>query len=130
MAFLRDDQDALAAAALNQLGGQDAGFQRLAQAHRVGNQDAGARLAQRLQRGSSWYGTRFITRGGRGGSCRHWPRCGGAGFPGTSSVALNRWGSYRHQDGGGRVEDFDRSFKLGEEKARTGRVPGQIRRRR
>ena len=49
--LLGDHQDALAAAALNQLGGQDAGFQRFAQAHRVGNQDARAGLFQRLE---SW----------------------------------------------------------------------------
>ena len=47
--LLGDHQDALAAAALYQLGGQDAGFQRFAQAHRVGNQDAGAGLLERLQ---------------------------------------------------------------------------------
>ena len=49
--LLCDDEDALAAAPLNQLGGQHAGFQRLAQAHSVRDQDARARLAQRLQRG-------------------------------------------------------------------------------
>jgi hypothetical protein len=36
---------------LNQLSGQDAGFKRLAQAHRVGDQDSGTRLSQGLQGG-------------------------------------------------------------------------------
>ena len=48
--LLRDDEDALAPASLNQLGGQHTGFQRLAQADGVGDEDARARLPQRLQR--------------------------------------------------------------------------------
>ena len=48
--LLCDDEDALATAPLNQLGGQHAGFQRLAQADGVGDEDARARLPQRLQR--------------------------------------------------------------------------------
>lgn len=48
--LLRDDQDALAPAALNQFGGEHARFERLAEADRIGNQDARARLTKGLQR--------------------------------------------------------------------------------
>jgi len=48
-AFLGDDQNALAAPTLYQLGRKNPGFERFAQAHSIGNQDAAARLAQRLQ---------------------------------------------------------------------------------
>ena len=49
-ALQRDDEDALAAAPLDQLGGEDAGFERLAEARRVGDQNARAWLLERLQR--------------------------------------------------------------------------------
>ncbi len=50
-ALERDDQNPLAAPALDQLRGQNAGLQRLAKAHGVGDEDALAGLAQGLERG-------------------------------------------------------------------------------
>ena len=50
-ALLRDHQNALPAPTLNQLGGENAGLQRFAQADRVGDQDALPRLPERLQSG-------------------------------------------------------------------------------
>ena len=49
--LLGDDQDAFAAPALDQFGGQDAALQGLAQAGAVGDEDARPRLAQGLQGG-------------------------------------------------------------------------------
>ena len=44
------DEDALAAAPLNQLGGENAGLERLAEAHRVSDQNPRAWLLERLER--------------------------------------------------------------------------------
>jgi hypothetical protein len=50
-ALLRNHQDALPAPALDQLGGENAGFERFSQTDGIGNQDPLARLLEGLQRG-------------------------------------------------------------------------------
>jgi len=48
-AFLGDDEDAFASAALDEFGGEDAGFEGFAKADGIGDEDAGARLGEALE---------------------------------------------------------------------------------
>ncbi len=50
-AFLGDDEDAFAAASLDEFGGEDAGFEGFTEAYGIGDEDAGAGLGEALEGG-------------------------------------------------------------------------------
>jgi hypothetical protein len=123
--LLADDQDALAAATLDQLGSQDAGFQCLAEADCVGDQDPRTRPAQGLQRRVELVG--YQVHHGAMAEMNLFvigDAAASEGFQVKDGCIVGR-AEVRHQLGPGGVEDLDLAFERREEQRR--RAADQVR---
>ena len=123
--FLRDHQNALASTALDQLGGQNTGFEGFSQTNRVGNQDTGAGLLESLQGRVELVGHHIHHATVSQVDSRVIGYCAPALALQIKHGGVVFGAFVRHQQGLSRIEDFDVFFEGGEKQGRL--APNQLR---